>query len=119
MKVAVVSSRIIKITNLGKYIPENTTEIISGGAKGVDLSVREYALSHNIALTEFLPDYKKYGRVALIKRNDLIVNESDMVIAFWMANREEQSMLLIIAKHIKKKYQYSFVKDLKSIFIFA
>lgn len=51
MKVAVIGSRGLNVTDLGRYLPENTTEIVSGGAKGVDTSAREYALSHDIKLT--------------------------------------------------------------------
>lgn len=83
MKVAVIGSRGLTVTDLGKYLPENTTEIISGGAKGVDSSAREYALSHGIKLTEFLPEYDKYGRNAPLKRNITIIEYADLVLAFW------------------------------------
>jgi len=83
MKVAVIGSRSISVRNLGKYLPEGTDEIISGGARGVDSSAREYALSHGLKLTEFLPQYDKYGRAAPIKRNDLIIEAADLVLAFW------------------------------------
>lgn len=36
MKVAVIGSRELNITDLGKYLPSDTSEIISGGAKGAD-----------------------------------------------------------------------------------
>ena len=55
MKVAIIGSRGLSVTYLGRYLPKNTTEIVSGGAKGVDTSAREYALAHGIKLTEFLP----------------------------------------------------------------
>ena len=32
MKIAIVGSRSITVNNLGDYLPENTTEIVSGGA---------------------------------------------------------------------------------------
>ena len=83
MKVAVIGSRGLSVTDLGRYLPENTTEIVSGGAKGVDTSAREYALSHGIKLTEFLPEYTKYGRSAPLKRNITIIEYSDIVLAFW------------------------------------
>lgn len=57
MKVAVIGSRGLKVEDLGKYLPADTTEIISGGAKGVDTCAREYALLHGIKLTEFKPNY--------------------------------------------------------------
>jgi len=34
MKVAVVGSRNLSIDDLGKYLPDGVTEIISGGARG-------------------------------------------------------------------------------------
>ena len=40
MKVAVIGSRDISIENLEKYLPDNVTEIVSGGAKGVDQSAK-------------------------------------------------------------------------------
>lgn len=36
MKVAVIGSRDYIVENLGDYLPKETTEIVSGGAKGVD-----------------------------------------------------------------------------------
>lgn len=83
MKVAVVGSRNLYVNDLGKYLPENVTEIISGGAKGVDTSAREYAIVNRIKLTEFLPEYSKYGRGAPLKRNITIIENADLVLAFW------------------------------------
>ena len=83
MKVAVIGSRGLSVSDLGRYLPENTTEIVSAGAKGVDTSAREYALSHGIKLTEFLPEYTRFGRSAPLKRNITIIEYSDIVLAFW------------------------------------
>lgn len=83
MKVAVIGSRGLVVDDLGKYLPEDTTEIISGGARGIDTCARNYALSHNIKLTEFLPEYGKYGRSAPLKRNITIIQNADLVLAFW------------------------------------
>ena len=83
MKVAVIGSRGLTVNDLGKYLPENTTEIVSGGAKGIDNCARNYALSHDLKLTEFLPEYSKYGRSAPLKRNLQIIEYADLVIAFW------------------------------------
>ena len=83
MKVAVIGSRGLIVNDLGKYLPEDTTEIVSGGAKGIDTCARDYALLHDIKLTEFLPEYNKYGRGAPLKRNLQIIEYADVVIAFW------------------------------------
>ena len=82
MKIAVVGSRDMTVEDIGKYIL-NCDEIVSGGARGVDSSAADYARRNGIKLTEFLPDYERYGRAAPIVRNRLIVDYSDAVIAFW------------------------------------
>lgn len=83
MRVAVIGSRGLTIDDLGKYLPEDTAEIVSGGAKGIDTCAREYAVSHGIKLTEFLPEYNKYGKSAPLKRNITIIENADIVLAFW------------------------------------
>ena len=83
MKVAIVGSRNLYVNDLEKYLPERVSEIVSGGAKGIDKSAADYAISHNIKLKEFLPEYKRYGKSAPLKRNLEIIKYSDLVIAFW------------------------------------
>ena len=83
MKVAVIGSRGISVENLGKFLPPETATVISGGAKGVDASAREYAIAHGLELTEFLPEYEKFGRGAPLKRNITIIEHADLVLVFW------------------------------------
>ena len=83
MKVAVIGSRSITAYPLEEVIPPETTEIISGGARGVDALAREYALAHGIPLTEILPDYPRYGRGAPLRRNEEIISHAELVIALW------------------------------------
>ncbi|MBR1811190.1 MAG: hypothetical protein IJ766_06040 [Clostridia bacterium] len=83
MKVAIIGSRNLKIENLKNYIPTETTEIVSGGAKGIDACAREYANKNGLILTEFLPEYDRYQRGAPLRRNIQIIEYADIVIAFW------------------------------------
>lgn len=83
MKVAVVGSRSITKIRLEDYLPSDTEEIVSGGARGVDTCAANYARANGIPLREFLPEYELYGKAAPLIRNDLIVESADMVIAFW------------------------------------
>ena len=55
MRVAIVGSRDLRIQNLEAYVPKGVTEIVSGGARGIDTCARQYALRHHIKLTEYLP----------------------------------------------------------------
>ena len=83
MKLAIVGSRGIKNINLKYYIPSGIDEIVSGGAIGIDSLAREFALSNNIKLTEFLPIYKLYGRAAPLVRNREIAKYADEALVFW------------------------------------
>ncbi len=83
MKVAVIGSRGLYVEHLENYLPKDTTEIVSGGARGVDTSARDYALRHGLKLTEYLPEYSRYGRAAPLKRNIVIIENADLVLAFW------------------------------------
>lgn len=83
MKIAVTGSRNLTVDNLEKYLPKDVTEIVSGGARGIDTCAKEYAKANGIKLTEFLPEYEKYGRSAPLKRNLQIIDYADLVLAFW------------------------------------
>ena len=83
MKLAIIGSRNLDVQNLEDYLPANVTEIVSGGAKGIDSIAASYARQHGIPLTEFLPDYQRYKRGAPLKRNQQIANYADEVLAFW------------------------------------
>lgn len=83
MKVAVIGSRNLAVKNLEKYLPEGTTEIVSGGARGIDSCAKNYANANGIPLKEFLPNYDEFGRSAPLLRNLEIIDYADIVLAFW------------------------------------
>ncbi len=94
MKVAIVGSRSIIVEDLNKFLPKNMTEIVSGGANGIDSCAKKYAIKNGLIYTEFLPEYEKYRRYAPIKRNMQIVEYSDFIIAFW--NGESRGTRFVI-----------------------
>lgn len=87
MRLAIVGSREIcdqeVLLKALKLIPSlgSVTEIVSGGAKGVDSLARKFAQDNNLKLTEFLPDYERYGRGAPLQRNTEIIEYADIVLA--------------------------------------
>jgi len=83
MWVGVIGSRGLVVDNLVDYLPPETTMLVSGGAKGIDSCAKEYALANNIPITEFLPEYKKYGKTAPLKRNIEIILHSDFMLIIW------------------------------------
>lgn len=56
--------------------------IISGGCKGADKMGAQWARDNSIPLTEFLPDWNRYGRSAAFHSNIDIIEAAQQVIAF-------------------------------------
>lgn len=83
MKIAIIGSRNLIVNDLERYIPDYATEIVSGGASGIDTCAEKYAKEKDIKFTKFLPDYETHGRQAPILRNIDIIDYSDEIIAFW------------------------------------
>ncbi len=83
MKLAIIGSRRIENIDVSEYVDADVAEIVSGGAKGIDTAAKEYAKANTIKLTEFLPDYKRFGKGAPLRRNIQIIEYADKVIAFW------------------------------------
>lgn len=67
---------------LSKYLGEITL-IVSGGACGADSMAEDFAKRHNIDTLIFKPDWNKYGKSAGFIRNEDIIKNADLVIAFW------------------------------------
>lgn len=110
MKVAIIGSRNLTINNLEKYIPASVTEIVSGGAKGIDTCAQKYARANNIKLTEFLPQYSIYKKSAPLKRNLQIIDYADIVIAFWDGKSRGTAYVINACKKMDKKlivYKFS------------
>lgn len=103
MKLAIIGSRGLRVEDLGAYLLPGVTELVSGGAKGIDTCAKEYALSHGLKLTEFLPDYRRYGRAAPLVRNREIVAYADQVLAFWDGNSPGTKRVIDQCNKQKKK----------------
>ena len=91
MKIAIVGTRKLKDAEavysiIADSIPRNCSEVVSGGAEGVDKLAERYARENHLRLTLFLPDYETYGRKATLIRDEKIVDYADMVFAFWDKN---------------------------------
>lgn len=87
MKVLVCGSRTIDDPAVVSQAVEKSgispTQIISGGARGVDRFAGEYAAAKGIEFTEYLADWDKYGKRAGFIRNYAVVGAADAVIAVW------------------------------------
>ena len=83
MKIAIIGSRTVTVDNIEHYLPDHVTEIVSGGAEGVDTCAAAFARKKGLKLTAFLPQYEKFGRAAPLRRNEQIADYADCAVAFW------------------------------------
>ncbi len=86
MRIAIVGSRHIEgdiRPLILSRLPVGTSEIVSGGAEGVDRMAAALAADLRLPLQEFLPNYDEFGKAAPLKRNEQIVDYADEVLAFW------------------------------------
>ena len=86
MLVAIIGSREIYgygLDELISHIPQNASELVSGGAAGVDALAEQAAGRLGLPIRVFRPDYDRDGRFAPLVRNSEIVGYADLVLAFW------------------------------------
>lgn len=57
--------------------------IVSGGARGVDSWAEYFANRSKIPLSVYPAEWDVYGKSAGYRRNEVIVNHADIVVAFW------------------------------------
>lgn len=61
----------------------DVSEIVSGGARGVDALGERYARESGLPLKVFRAEWEKHGRSAGIKRNILMAQNADAIVAVW------------------------------------
>lgn len=61
----------------------NITEIVSGGAPGVDLEGEHFASHMHLPVKRFLPDWDKHGKSAGPKRNRQMAEYADALLLIW------------------------------------
>lgn len=83
MKLLIAGSRSIKTFDFSKHIPEETDLIICGGANGIDRLAEQYADRKKISKLVLRPQYKRYGKGAPLKRNEIMVNLADKILIVW------------------------------------
>jgi len=59
------------------------TEVVSGGARGVDRLGEQYAKEFGITIKQFIPDWDGLGKKAGHVRNREMGDYSDALIALW------------------------------------
>lgn len=91
MNIAIIGSRNftdyeLMSSTILSYLAKNELKkvaIVSGGAKGADTLAEKFAFENHLEITVFKPDWKKFGKRAGFLRNTIIIENADIVFAFW------------------------------------
>ena len=79
------------------------TELIEGGAKGVDSLAKVWAEENGLPITEFKADWKIYGRGAGPVRNQKMAEYADALIAVWDGESRGTKNMISLAKKLNLK----------------
>ena len=102
MRVAVIGSRGLNV-DISQYIPDGTSAIISGGARGIDTLAERWADAHGVPKLIIRPDYARYGNGVPLRRNELIVDAADMVVAVWDGTSRGTAYTVGYARKVGKR----------------
>jgi hypothetical protein len=107
MKLAVVGSRTWCMSMTVSRVLDGLypSEVVSGGALGVDSYAEAWAHLHLVPCKVFRPDWPKYGRRAGALRNQQIVDYCDKLIAFWDGKSKGTKISISLAKTAGKLLQ--------------
>jgi hypothetical protein len=87
MKLAIIGSRDFTDYSLLSFELEpyksKITQVISGGARGADKLGERWAIQNKIPTQIFYADWDNLGKRAGFIRNEDIIKNCDIVIAFW------------------------------------
>ncbi len=111
MKIGIVGSRTLDVP-IPECLPTfGVSMIYTGGAKGIDRRVRDFAHERGITVTEILPEYNLYRKNAPLVRNELIVRLSDLAYIFWDGKSRGTEYVIKYCIKQQKPYKLFLWKD--------
>lgn len=72
-------------------------EVVSGGARGVDRLGERWASEHGVPVTQFIPDWERFGKSAGFRRNEEMARHADALIAIWTGDSPGTRHMIDIA----------------------
>lgn len=105
MKVAIVGSRdFTDLAQVRAYVdglPEDAT-VISGGARGVDITAETQATKRGLRVISHHPDWDRDGKSAAFVRNATIAEDCDEMVAFWDGKSRGTKSAIQYARDLRK-----------------
>lgn len=113
MKVIIAGSRDIDDYKLVEEAMWNSgfeaSEIVSGGARGVDFLGEEYARKNNISLRVFNANWNLYGKPAGMFRNMDMSEHADALLAVWDGTSKGTKNMIETMRKLKKPIYVKYV----------
>lgn len=72
--------------------------VISGTARGVDRLGERYAKEHNLPVEKYPADWDRYGKSAGYRRNELMAERAEALLALWDGESRGTKHMIDIAK---------------------
>ena len=113
MRVIIAGSRTCEDYDLLKEVIKESgfdiTTVVSGAARGVDAMGEMYANEYNIPIARYPADWNKYGKSAGHRRNKVMAENADALIAIHQNKSRGTANMIEEATNLKLKV---FVKTL-------
>lgn len=104
MKIIIAGSR--NITNIAlvnhAMLGINPTEIVSGGARGVDMLGEQWAKQHNIPVFRMSANWDTEGKSAGYRRNERMAKYADQLVAIWDGHSKGTGHMINIMRNLNK-----------------
>lgn len=78
--------------------PFHISVVLSGTARGVDRMGERFALQQKIPLEKYPADWNKWGKSAGYKRNELMAEKAEALLALWDGESRGTKHMIDIAK---------------------
>ncbi len=82
------------------------TQVVSGGARGVDKLGERYAHEHKLTLNTFLANWDKYGKSAGYIRNKQMAEFAEAAIILWDGKSKGTTHMYNLAKQYDLKIYF-------------
>ena len=108
IKLAIIGSRdfedfaLLEREVLAHFDVADISLIVSGGARGADKLGEVFAKKYKIETLIFLPQWDVYGKSAGFRRNKDIVENADVVMAFWNGSKGTAHIIKLAEESGKK-----------------
>lgn len=109
MKVIIAGCRdrsvnLAQIDNMLAHSGFQVSEVVSGGAMGIDRSGEYWAKFRNFPVKRFRADWETHGRSAGPKRNANMAEYADALLAFWDGKSRGTQSMISEMRRAKKPY---------------